>query len=1051
MEVSMRSLAIVFLLAAAAWPQEAKEPELHKIYVPYKKLDELLGTDKERVMVPYKEFLELWKLKYGPKQPGDKPPVPFMVEAAGYEGRVAEGVASFRATLEIEVFDDAWHRVPLAFRQVAFEEVLVDGQPGVLVPSKHGYDLLLRGKGRHKVDARFVAGIARGKEHATCAFSLPSVPLHRLSFRVPGKGTEIKLEPARAHTTTNEGDETVLLAFLGPQKSVKLTWRYQPEETEQEPPLLFSTDLVDVRVEERVLRGSVVFDLQVLRTPAREFKVQVPGEVQVIEVTGAKIKTWGFEDAQRRQLKVALHQPVSGKYALRVGFERTITVPGAINLPVFRVEGTTRERGFLRVSSAEGVGVRPTTLENVFQVDLNALPKGIRGGQRALGFRFPALPFSLGVRTERIAPLVTLLSRQRLQVERRTIKLDAALFFTVERAGLFGLRVRVPNGLQLTDIGDPKLVDSWRLNDGVLTLDLKGRRIGKFMLPIRGEAPLDLAAGALEVPLLKVDGVDREEGTLGVYMDTGIKASATTAGVIPLEPAKLAREDRFGSALPLAFAWRWRGGEAAVAFKVEARKPKVTCDVAYALQAEEARVRVRAELNYKVEYTGVETFRFRVPKSLVEKLKVDGRNVREKPHADDPVEEGKEPTVTYTVSLQGPALGRVALTVEYDDVFPRPLRINESRPVAIPRILPLDVERAATFVAIRKAPAIKVDVTGSDYEQIDAAELPAGLRSDDVFLALRRFDEPAPFPVELTKHEYQPVADLVVRHTHLKTVVANEERATTTAFFEILNNDRQFLAIRLPEGSDVLDLRVAGKPEKPRLGDDRVLLVRLETGLRKDASFQVAIAYTHPVATEGGTFRQTRFEGPVLPGFEETPRPFQALLTWSVHYPDAWQVTGHDGNVEPADRDAERGSWLRRAIEGLGTLVRPGAEAKSAGLPVRLRMTAFKDIVPTPTQRESAHRMFVNGTGDGELTLQHRSLTVQIALTLVALAIGALVVVRLSRRLKPWQAGGALALGTLLVLAFAGPGWVPFWNGALAGVVLAAITVTVIERVRAKA
>ena len=64
----------------------------------------------------------------------------------------------------------------------------------------------------------------------------------RLSFRVPGKGTEIKLEPARAHTVTTQGDETLLLAFLGPQKSVKLTWRYQPEEKEQEPPLVFSTD-----------------------------------------------------------------------------------------------------------------------------------------------------------------------------------------------------------------------------------------------------------------------------------------------------------------------------------------------------------------------------------------------------------------------------------------------------------------------------------------------------------------------------------------------------------------------------------------------------------------------------------------------------------------------------------------------------------------------------------------------------------------------------------------------------------------------------------------
>ena len=40
---------------------------------------------------------------------------------------------------------------------------------------------------------------------------------------------------SRAHTTTTEGDETALLAFLGPQDSVKLTWRYQPEETEVEP------------------------------------------------------------------------------------------------------------------------------------------------------------------------------------------------------------------------------------------------------------------------------------------------------------------------------------------------------------------------------------------------------------------------------------------------------------------------------------------------------------------------------------------------------------------------------------------------------------------------------------------------------------------------------------------------------------------------------------------------------------------------------------------------------------------------------------------------
>ena len=118
-------------------------------------------------------------------------------------------------------------------------------------------------------------------------------------------------------------------------------------------------------------------------------------------------------------------------------------------------------------------------------------------------------------------------------MERRTVKLDVDLAFTVERAGVFGLRIRVPPGLQLTDVGDPELVDQWRdtVEDGQrwLTVDLKGRRLGQFHLPVKAVAPLDLAQGTLPVPLLEVEGLDREEGTLGVFMDPGIKAAAFTA------------------------------------------------------------------------------------------------------------------------------------------------------------------------------------------------------------------------------------------------------------------------------------------------------------------------------------------------------------------------------------------------------------------------------------------------------------------------------------------------------------------------------------------
>ena len=459
-------------------------------------------------------------------------------------------------------------------------------------------------------------------------------------------------------------------------------------------------------------------------------------------------------------------------------------------------------------------------------------------------------------------------------------------------------------------------------------------------------------------------------------------------------------------------------------------------------------MRIRADLAYNVQYTGVEEFKFRVPKSIVDKIKIDGRNIREKSHTDDPVEEGKDPTATWTVTLQSPSLGEVVLQAEYDDVFPEPLKTNEMRPVAIPAITPLDVESARSYAAVRKAPVIKVDTSTEDYEQIDASELPAALRGDDVFLALRRFEKPEPFRLELEKHEYQPVADLVVRHAHLETVLAEEGRATTTAYFEIYNNDRQFLAVKLPEGADVLELRVAGKPEKPRVGEKGVQLVPLLTGLKKDATFRVAIAYTHAVEISGAVFEATSIQGPVLPDFEEARAPVQALLTWSVHYPDAWRVTSFGGNVEPAGRDAIQDSWLRRAIDSLGHLIRPTDGPRGRKVRQGLPTGGWAEIVPMYKERESVRSVFTNGVGDGTLEIHHTTVLAQVIFIILAIALGAAAVLWLSRAFKPIRVGGSLALIALILLAMASPAWVPIWNGVLAGTVFAALLVAIAERKR---
>ena len=181
----------------------------------------------------------------------------------------------------------------------------------------------------------------------------------------------------------------------------------------------------------------------------------------------------------------------------------------------------------------------------------------------------------------------------------------------------------------------------------------------------------------------------------------------------------------------------------------------------------------------------------------------------------------------------------------------------------------------------------------------------------------------------------------------------------------------------------------------------------------------------------------------MLPAYEDAPAPFQALLTWSVHYPGGWRVTSFSGNVDPTGDAAERGSWLRRAIDGLGRTFKPAGRKTRKQDSIKMPLAYFKDITPTPVQRESVHTVFSNGTGNGTLVIAHSSMGVQIVFVLVGIALGIALVAVLAKRFKPLLGGGAVAFFALLLLAMAGPGWVPFLNGLF----LAAASMTVMRMV----
>ena len=65
---------------------------------------------------------------------------------------------------------------------------------------------------------------------------------------------------------------------------------------------------------------------------------------------------------------------------------------------------------------------------------------------------------------------------------------------------------------------------------------------------------------------------------------------------------------------------------------------------------------------------------------------------------------------------------------------------------------------------------------------------------------------------------------------------------------------------------------------------------------------------------------------------------------------------------------------------------------------------------------------------------------------MLALALGIVAVVAGRRFASPTRIGGTLTVATLVLLAFAGPGWAAIWNGLLIGALIGALGASIAAR-----
>lgn len=335
----------------------------------------------------------------------------------------------------------------------------------------------------------------------------------------------------------------------------------------------------------------------------------------------------------------------------------------------------------------------------------------------------------------------------------------------------------------------------------------------------------------------------------------------------------------------LMVSWQREIPEAAAAAKQQAQ---VYAEVYTLVGISDGLMRATTTIEHTILFAGKDKLDFRVPKGMTI-VDVQGAGLRDWKHKDDG---------TLEVLLNYAAEGNYTLTMAAERV------VQSENELTAPIVQPLDVERAKGWLGVESHGNLEiqsgevVQATPVDVRSLPAAIL--GITEQPVLLGYKYLTTDASVPLRIQQHDDVDVLVTLLDETRANTMWTTEGRRLTSVTYQVRNNRKQFLRLRLPDQAELWSASVGGRAVQPASATDgRILipLVRSQASGGALAAFEVEVVYVEngtPVPESGkGTFAAS------LPT-ADVPSTYVA---WTIYAPDKTKIArrSYDGSLTHVD------------------------------------------------------------------------------------------------------------------------------------------------------
>ena len=297
-------------------------------------------------------------------------------------------------------------------------------------------------------------------------------------------------------------------------------------------------------------------------------------------------------------------------------------------------------------------------------------------------------------------------------------------------------------------------------------------------------------------------------------------------------------------------------------------------------------VRATATVNQTILFAGVDALKVAIPKDYTV-LDVKGNGLRDW---------SIDAAGVLTAELNYEAEGAYQLVIELE-------RVLDGTEVAAPIVKPLGVERSKGWLGVQAIGALEIqDKNVTNASPVDVRTLPAtilGVTGTPVLLGFKYIGDTASIPLQVNEHEEVDVLVTLVDQAEATTMFTIDGRRLTSVRYQVRNNRKQFLRLKMPPGAELWSASVAGRAVQPAQSSGQLLLplVRSQASGGALAAFQVEVVYV-----ESGTAPDASGKGSFTGELPTADAP-TTYVAWTVYAP--WDAKvgkkAFDGSLRHVD------------------------------------------------------------------------------------------------------------------------------------------------------